>query len=111
MLDIPSGKEYWPVHYLYLYFIRAILCFLFFLIRCDEPTFNYTLLRYHLAMLAIDDLYNYAQSNRSNLVFLLFVGVLFPFSFLLLHWLDIARTVVAPRSTRGSSGMKEYWLW
>ncbi|KUM66413.1 hypothetical protein ACN42_g642 [Penicillium freii] len=48
------------------------------LLLCDEPTLfsesgtldcpseNYTLLRYHIAVLAIDDLYNYAQSTQST---------------------------------------------
>lgn len=34
----------------------------------DCPSENYTLLRYHIALLAIDDQYNYAQSTRSNLL-------------------------------------------
>lgn len=100
LLDIPSAKEYWPVHYLDLYFLPATFLFSFFvlvfLILCDEPTLspsrghrtvpreNYTLLRYHLAMLGIDDLYNYAQSNRSNPVFLQFVGVYLLSSFFIL---------------------------
>ncbi|KAJ9481590.1 hypothetical protein VN97_g11880 [Penicillium thymicola] len=71
-----------------LLLLLLLLLFLLFLL-CDEPTLSqsrghwtvprrkYTLLRYHIAVLAIDDLYNYTQSTRSNLVFILLICVYF----------------------------------